>query len=121
MRAILVADSYSYKTHVTRDNRTGRDRDRHRGRAQGPLSRRHSPDWVTPAAQQDTVIDLGDGYRRHASAPRATRFDIPGYGTIERERLARGRGRGDLPEGPLPDWINASRNRARHHHARRGA
>jgi phosphonate transport system permease protein len=36
--AILVADSYSYKTHVTRDNRSAGRCNRHRGRgARAPI------------------------------------------------------------------------------------
>jgi phosphonate transport system permease protein len=39
----LLLDTYSHKTHVTRDNREGERQRRHRGRAQGHLSRGHRP------------------------------------------------------------------------------
>src|SRR6056297_1697193 len=44
---ILIADSYSYKTHVTRDNRTGDLTIAVEGENKGTWPDGKSPDWVT--------------------------------------------------------------------------
>ncbi|MDO6729930.1 phosphonate ABC transporter, permease protein PhnE [Marinovum sp. 2_MG-2023] len=104
----LVADSYSYKTHVTRDNRNGEVSLAIEGERKGRYPEGTSPDWVT-LGDTDTVIDLaGDGTVTFG-AQTITQV-IPGYGTIT-ATPGRNGVQAVLPEGPLPEWINLSKNR----------
>ena len=82
MRAILLSDFWSHKTHVTRDNRTG-DRDRrHRGRERrAPIPAGSMPDWVQTDGRIVT-IDLGQGHVVTYDDAGA-RYVVPGYGTID--------------------------------------
>ncbi len=107
----LISDSYSYKTHVTRDNRTQAVTISVEGERKGTYPSGESPDWVTLASDK-TVIDLGDGHIVTYDGPEI-RYDIPEYGQI---RAIPGRAGIDLefPRGGAadqPDWINASKNR----------
>ncbi len=107
--AILVADSYSYKTHVTRDYRNGGITAAIEGEAKGRYPAGAWPDYVTILGDEAAVLDLADGHRIDFDGMR-TDFEIPGYGTVT--TVLEGREiRLDLPEGPTPDWINASRAR----------
>ncbi|HCE69890.1 MAG TPA: phosphonate ABC transporter, permease protein PhnE, partial [Ruegeria sp.] len=104
----LVADSYSYKTHVTRDNRTGDVSVAVEGERKGSYPEGTGPGWV--ALGETTVIDLKDGHVVRFG-PETVEYDIPGYGTL---RATPTRGQGvvtELPPGALPDWINMSKNR----------
>ena len=56
----LVSDTYSYKTHVTRDNRTGDVTYAVEGERKGEYPEGMSPEWVTPGTT--TVIDLTGGH-----------------------------------------------------------
>lgn len=104
----LVADSYSYKTHVTRDNRTADVSIAIEGERKGAYPEGHSPDWVTPG--ETTIIDLEDGHVVRFG-PETVEYDIPGYGTV-RATPSRSAGvRAELPAGEVPDWINMSKNR----------
>lgn len=104
----LVADSYSYKTHVTRDNRSGAVSVAIEGERKGAYPAGSAPGWVSLGAV--TVIDLGGGHVVRFGAE-TIEYDIPGYGTL-RARPSRSAGvQADLPPGPVPDWISASRNR----------
>ncbi|MFS4582116.1 phosphonate ABC transporter, permease protein PhnE [Phaeobacter sp. C3_T13_0] len=108
----LVADSYSYKTHVTRDNRSGEVSIAVEGERKGAYPEGQSPDWVTLAetTSGDTVIDLEDGYQVRFGSKEIS-FDIPGYGTI-RTTPSRSAGvQAEFPVGEVPDWINVSKNR----------
>ena len=105
--AILLADFWSYKTHVTRDNRSDRVTVAVEGEAKGRYPEGRLPDWVTQAGGV-TRIDLGDGHLVTYDAAGA-RYDVPGYGTID-IRPEGGKLRLTAPE-PLPDWINASDTR----------
>jgi phosphonate transport system permease protein len=105
--AILMSDFVSYKTHVTRDNRTGELTVAIEGENKGKYPEGLLPDWVTQADGL-TTIDLGHGNVATYDQIGAT-FVVPGYGTIDIR-----------PEGnkliltapqPLPDWINASDTR----------
>ena len=102
----LVADTYSYKTHVTRDNRSGDVTVAIEGERKGRYAEGTSPDWV--ALGEETIIDLGQGHIVTFGAQ--VTYDIPGYGLIV---TAPGRDgvNAVLPPGDLPDWINASNNR----------
>ena len=104
----LVADTYSYKTHVTRDNRSAAVSIAIEGERKGRYPDGESPEWVELG--ETTVIDLGDGHIV-TFGPETITYDIPGYGTI---RATPSRSSGVVQEFPsedLPDWINSSRNR----------
>lgn len=102
----LVSDIYSYKTHVTRDNRTGDVEIAIEGERKGRYPEGSPPDWVTMG--DDTIIDLGGGHVV-IFGPQVT-YDVPGYGVIRTEP-GRSGVELSLPPGPVPDWINASKNR----------
>ncbi|MYM55468.1 phosphonate ABC transporter, permease protein PhnE [Thalassovita mangrovi] len=103
----LIRDSYSYKTHVTRDNRSGDISIAVEGERKGAYAPGTAPDWVTLG--DDTVIDLGDGHVVTFGETTVS-YDIPGYGLITSEP-GRSGVQAVLPEGDVPDWINASKNR----------
>ena len=103
----LVADSYSYKMHVTRDNRTAEVDISIEGRRNGTYAEDASPDWVTRGAE--TVIDLGSGHIA-TFGPDFVSYQIPGYGLFRAEP-GRSGVNATFPDGDLPGWINASKNR----------
>ncbi|SOH94468.1 phosphonate transport system permease protein [Monaibacterium marinum] len=102
----LVADTYSYKTHVTRDNRNGSVQIAIEGERKGRYPEGTSPDWVALGA--DTVIDLGEGHV--VTFGQNVTYDVPGYGLIVTDPGNTGVN-AELPDGPVPEWINASGNR----------
>ncbi|HBD91542.1 MAG TPA: phosphonate ABC transporter, permease protein PhnE [Gemmobacter sp.] len=104
---ILLADFWSHKTHVTRDNRSGDLTVAIEGEAKGTYPAGMLPDWVAVTADV-TRIDLGGGHLVTYDAAGA-RYDVPGYGAIE-IRPEGGRLALTAPE-PLPEWINAAPNR----------
>jgi phosphonate transport system permease protein len=109
--AILLSDFWSYKTHVTRDNRTGAVEVAIEGETKGTYPPGMLPDWVTmsgsgPAAV--TTIDLGTGHVVTYDDAGA-RFVVPGYGTID-IRPVNGKPVLTAPE-PIPDWIGVAENR----------
>ena len=59
--AILLSDFWSHKTHVTRDNRTGKIVVAIEGEAKGTYPEGLLPDWVDVEGPV-TTIDLHDGY-----------------------------------------------------------
>ncbi len=104
----LVADSYSYKTHVTRDNRSGTVSVAIEGERKGTYPEGTGPDWVSLG--ETTVVDLGGGHIVQFG-PETVQYDIPGYGTL---RATPSRAKGvqvELPAGATPDWISLSKNR----------
>ncbi|WP_158971741.1 phosphonate ABC transporter, permease protein PhnE [Chachezhania sediminis] len=104
----LISDSYSYKMHVTRDNRTGQVDVSIEGRRNGTYDADKAPDWV--ARGTETVIDLGrDNIVTFGPGSRVT-YAIPGYGTFTADPGRNGVN-ATYPPGELPGWINASRNR----------
>ncbi|WP_171209399.1 MULTISPECIES: phosphonate ABC transporter, permease protein PhnE [unclassified Ruegeria] len=104
----LVSDSYSYKTHVERDNRNGEISVAIEGERKGAYPDGSAPDWV--ALGDTTVIDLEDGHVVRFG-PETVEYDIPGYGTV-RATPSRSAGvQAELPAGEVPDWINVSKNR----------
>ena len=105
--AILLSDFWSHKTHVTRDNRSGRVTIAIEGEGKGTYPEGMRPDWVT-AAEGVTTIDLGDGHVVTYDDAGA-RYVVPGYGTID-IRSVNGRPVMTAPE-PIPDWISVSENR----------
>ena len=102
--AILLSDFWSHKTHVTRDNRSGKVSVAIEGEAKGTYPTGLLPDWVTRDGAV-TRIDLGDGHLITYDAAGA-RYVVPGYGTIDIRPMG---GKVALTAPlPLPDWINAS-------------
>ncbi len=104
---ILMSDFWSYKTHVTRDNRSGKTTVAIEGEGKGAYPLGMLPDWVTISGDV-TTIDLGTGHIVTYDSLGA-RFVVPGYGTIDIR-----------PEGgkpvltaplPLPDWISVAENK----------
>ncbi|WP_204115324.1 phosphonate ABC transporter, permease protein PhnE [Shimia biformata] len=105
----LVSDSYSYKTHVTRDNRSGEVEIAIEGERKGEYAPGTSPAWV--ALGDETVIDLENGHIVTFSADNAVRYDVPGYGAITAQPTRASGVNATLPAGDVPDWINLSKNR----------
>lgn len=105
----LVADSYSYKTHVARDNRSGELTVAIEGERKGTYAPGTAPDWVTLGDQ--TVIDLGDGHVVTYGADNFVSYDIPGYGLVTAQPTRATGVNAQLPSDETPDWINASKNR----------
>jgi len=103
----LVADSYSYKTHVARDNRSGEVSVAIEGERKGTYPEGTSPDWVSLG--DETIIDLGGGHLV-TYAGSGVSYDIPGYGLVSANPGRRGV-QAEFPAGDLPEWINASKNR----------
>ncbi|UWQ75655.1 phosphonate ABC transporter, permease protein PhnE [Leisingera sp. M658] len=104
----LVSDSYSYKTHVTRDNRNGAVSVSIEGERKGAYPDGTAPDWV--ALGETTVIDLEDGHTV-SFGPETIEYAIPGYGTV-RATPSRSAGvQAELPAGDVPEWISVSKNR----------
>jgi phosphonate transport system permease protein len=105
--AILLGDFWSYKTHVTRDNRSGEVVVAIEGEGKGTYPEGMLPDWVT-IANGVTTIDLGQGHVVTYDEAGA-RFVVPGYGTID-IRPEGGKPVVTAPE-PIPDWISVGENR----------
>ncbi|MBE1296395.1 MAG: phosphonate ABC transporter, permease protein PhnE [Rhodobacteraceae bacterium] len=104
----LVSDSYSYKTHVTRDNRDASVSVAIEGERKGSYPEGEAPEWVTLG--ETTVIDLENGHIVRFG-PETIEYDIPGYGTV-RATPSRSAGvQAELPAGDVPEWISSSKNR----------
>ena len=106
---ILVADSYSYKTHVTRDNRNGGISIAIEGEAKGAYAPGSAPDWVQLTGEDAAIITLPRGHVVEIEGD-VTRVTVPGYGVILLQPTARGVDM-VLPTPDVPDWINAASNR----------
>ncbi|WP_282120766.1 phosphonate ABC transporter, permease protein PhnE [Ruegeria atlantica] len=104
----LIADSYSYKTHVSRDNRTGEVSTAIEGERKGRYPDGEAPDWVSLG--ETTVIDLEGGHIVRFG-PETVEYDIPGYGTVRATPTRSAGVQAELPAGEVPDWINVSKNR----------
>ncbi|MFN3606659.1 MAG: PhnE/PtxC family ABC transporter permease, partial [Cypionkella sp.] len=104
---ILLSDFMSYKTHVTRDNRSGEVVIAIEGENKGTYPSGMMPDWVTMQGDV-TTIDLGTGHIVTYDAAGA-RMVVPSYGTID-IREEGGKPVLDAPL-PIPDWINVSANK----------
>ncbi|KAB2951134.1 MAG: phosphonate ABC transporter, permease protein PhnE [Rhizobiaceae bacterium] len=105
---ILLADTYSYQTHVERDNRRAGIKVAIEGESKGTYAAGKWPDWVRQEGEA-TVIDLGGDHVVRFD-PDAVRYDVPGYGLLTIVQRQDGVSL-EAPYGPLPDWINASDTR----------
>lgn len=83
---ILVADTYSYKVHVTRDARAAEMVFAVEGETKGRYPEGQMPAWVT-GDFDDTVIDLGDGHMVRFLPDRRVTYLIPGLGVIDINRV----------------------------------
>ena len=103
---ILLADTVSYKTHVTRDNRRETLSVSIEGSNRATFAPDRIPDWVQTDGEQTRIL-LGGGQVVTYDGPRVL-FDIPDHGTA---RLEVGETVAlDLP----PEWpasVNASDSR----------
>ncbi|NCO21808.1 MAG: phosphonate ABC transporter, permease protein PhnE [Rhodobacterales bacterium] len=106
---ILASDSWSYKTHVTRDNRRGGTTYAIEGERKGAYEDGTRPAWVTGDEDSELVIDLEDGHVVRFLPDNAVAYDVPGFGTIEAQ-LVDGSLNTNLSE-PVPEWINLSDQR----------
>jgi phosphonate transport system permease protein len=105
--AILLSDFWSHKTHVTRDNRSGKLTVAIEGEAKGTYPDGMLPGWVTRDGDV-TTIDLGDGHLVTYDNAGA-RYVVPGYGTID-IRPEGGKPVLTAPQ-PIPGWISVSENK----------
>jgi phosphonate transport system permease protein len=105
--AILLGDFWSHKTHVTRDNASGKVTVAIEGENRGTYPEGILPDWVAITGGV-TTIDLGTGHVVTYDDAGA-RFIVPGYGTID-IRPVGGKPVLTAPE-PIPDWISVSENK----------
>ena len=104
----LVADSYSYKTHVSRDNRSGDLSFAIEGARQGTYEAGTAPDWV--AVDGGTmVVDLGDGHVVTYLDDTLVTYEMPDFPTITLQ-LIDDVVVTNLPD-PAPSWVNASDTR----------
>lgn len=106
--AILVSDSWSYRTHVTRDNRTGEIEVAIDGNRRATYATEAWPDWVR-ATEGATVVRLRDGHSATFAADGAVTYEQPGEPPLT-IRVVDGRVTTDLV-GPAPDWVSASDSR----------
>lgn len=105
----LVSDMVYYKTHITRDNRSGDVSYAIEGEKKGRYPEGMSPSWVSQSGDI-TTVDLGEGHVV-TYGPETITYDIPGYGVVT---ATPSRSKGvvqTFPEGELPEWINTSKNR----------
>ena len=103
----LASDSWSYKVHVTRDNRSGDVVYAVEGERKGLYPDGERPDWVS--GDDVLTIDLGGGHIVRYLPDNRTEIEIPGFPMIE----AQAEGRAVISNLPdeLPDWISASDRR----------
>jgi len=106
--ATLVADSYSYKVHVTRETGEAALEYAMEGENKGAWPDGEHPDWVTPGADA-TIVALTGGHMVTFLPDDRLRYDIPGFGPIE-IAVTDGVVTSNLTE-PLPEWVNASDTR----------
>ncbi|WP_138465885.1 phosphonate ABC transporter, permease protein PhnE [Poseidonocella sp. HB161398] len=104
---VLASDTWSYKTHVERQHRSGDIEIAIEGERRGTYAPGTSPDWIVLG---DTVtVDLGHGATARLLPGNVTELDIPGHGTARMALQGRSIS-GDFGEVP-PDWISASAKR----------
>jgi phosphonate transport system permease protein len=104
----LIRDSYSYKTQIVRDHRSGDLTVAIEGERKGTYAPEAPPEWVQKQAGT-TVVDMGHGQTITFLPDNAVRYDIPSYGVITAQ-LIDGEVVTNLAD-PIPDWINASNRR----------
>ncbi|WP_371038120.1 phosphonate ABC transporter, permease protein PhnE [Rhodosalinus sp. FB01] len=103
---VLIADSYSYKTHVTHDNRNGGLSFAVEGENKGTYPPGMVPDFVTLTGEDRAEIALPHDHSAVIDGSTLV-FSVPGYGdvtvTVDGRDIVL-----DLPSDEVPDWISAS-------------
>jgi phosphonate transport system permease protein len=108
--ATLVSDAVSYKTHVTRDNRSGEVTVAKEGERKGAYPEGETPEWVTIDGDR-TFITLPDGHAAEFGPDNTAVYIHPEFGRIEAS-VSRASGvQVSIPEGDLPDWVSYSSSR----------
>jgi len=103
----LVADTWSHKVHVERNNRNSEITYAVEGERKGTYPDGQRPDWVT--GDDIITIDLGGNHFVRYLPENRTEIQIPGFPLIEVQ--AEGRTlTSNLPD-ELPEWISASSRR----------
>lgn len=103
----LVADSYSYKTHITRDFRNGTVTAAIEGERKGSYPDGTFPDWVTPG--EETLVHLKNGVT--VTLGETITYHDPDYGDIT-VTVSRANGvQATFPDGVVPDWVSLSKSR----------
>lgn len=103
----LTSDVWSYKVHVTRDNRDGEISYAVEGERKGEYPEGARPEWVS--GTDVITVDLGGDTIVRFLPDNRTEVDIPGFGLVEAQ--AEGRTVTTNLPADLPDWINASDRR----------
>lgn len=105
---ILVADSYSYKTHVTQDTRSGQIRVAIEGETKGLYPVELIPDWVS-VDRNTAEVDLGRGQRARIDNGTII-LTLPDFGVIEASSTRNGVS-AIIPDKPGGPSINQSEAR----------
>jgi phosphonate transport system permease protein len=108
--ATLVADSYSHKVHVTRDNRSGEITVAKEGERKGTFPVEMEPPWVARDAG-DVRIALEDGHAVIFGPDNTAVYIHPGFGRIEAQASRAGGVQLNLAEEELPEWVSYSSSR----------
>ena len=104
--ATLVADSYSHKVHVTRDNRSGEITVAKEGERRATYPQALEPGWVQ---RGDGVrVELEGGHAVILGAENTATYLHPEFGRIEAQASRSGGVQIDVAEADLPDWISHS-------------
>ena len=103
----LVGDMYSHKVHVTRDNRKGDISISIEGEKKGRYPSGEAPEWIELGST--SKVNLGNGHLIYFGEKDVV-YEVPNYGRIWAEPGLRGV-QAEFPDGPLPEWINQSKNR----------
>ncbi|TNF64263.1 MAG: phosphonate ABC transporter, permease protein PhnE [Rhodobacteraceae bacterium] len=105
--AILVSDSYSYKTHVTRDNRSGEISVAKEGERRGTYPEGRLPDWVTMTDGGAEIV-LPHGHRVTFGPDNTATYVHPDWGTLTLQASRADGVTMSVPEADLPDWVTHS-------------
>ncbi len=108
--ATLVSDAVSYKTHVTRDNRSGEVTVAKEGERKGAYPEGETPEWVTIDGDR-TFITLPDGHAAEFGPDNTAVYIHPEFGRIEASVSRAGGVQVSIPEADLPDWVSYSSSR----------
>lgn len=107
--SILISDSFSYKTHLTRDNRNNQYSLAIEGEKKGEYIDRDWPGWVRLDNNGNATVILEKNHIISFNGNEVT-FSIPGYGDIIAIPSKQGV-KTILPEGEIPSFINMSKTR----------
>lgn len=107
--AKLLADTYSYKTVVERDNRRGEIEVAVEGERKGTYREDNLPAWIT-VGEDAARVTLDDGGAIVIDGD-IVRYDVPDFGVIEATQSRAGGVTLNLDTTDLPDWISYSTTR----------